>query len=745
MNPSVYYSLKKTMIVGLLPVLLASLMIIAMTPSLSAVTDADGDGVTDDVEQYNERSIHATLSSSQVLLDSRGEADRLLFDIDLSVEGLSINTTYFENGDIPDQTDSFTFSLHRLIEFTDTDGDGIYNASRDPPPIRTMIPTNWAFESYKDDSLASGLHVVEFHAPIGSTGETLGIKAYLGSTFGLAGSRLVTPTALKFDVAISGVMFSPSTRLAAWITVTRNDTATVETETEVERLFSASGETGMRLGDNTSVRGSVSWVDEAFVDGNPVPVPVYHGNISQATGGSLTTVHEIYITLAEGSKVDWDARVGMDGILVPDVPIAPPAPIPWETIGLVAVVIITGITSGALAGRYVTRRRVEVLKSNKQGDPNANRWKAPELNSNSDGIIEGGKVYPKGTKGTHGNEAGTMKGNLQGTITPDGQPLRPLKPNLQQESPKADLHLVESMELAVEKVERARVAHPGSPEPAAAVDVFIKIPPIKGESMRSAPGESAGGGSKVQDHNSSRSNKSSSVASPDLDDGGGGGGGSGGSKVQDHNSSRSNKTASSASPDTGGGDEPTDATAEEKERGITINTSHVEYETKTGARSPGGEELHRPPRLVQDASERVDHELHRPPSLRAHDKSSPTLAEDVREKPKEKVNKIESFTIKQKYLTDSAAKLLRGDALSPPEARELGQLAHKLRYGNPLSDEEIDTVSKMLSHNSKEPVDARKVLARRDSRTMLREGLDQVVKTIERATSGLKDTLKTQV
>ncbi len=741
---------KPRLVTRLLPVLLAGLTILAAASLVSAATDADGDGVADDVELYNERSVHASVSSSQVLLDSRGKADRLLFDIDLSVGGLSITTTYFEKGAIPDQTDSFSFSLHRLIEFTDTDGDGIYNVSHDPAPVTTMIPTSWAFESYKDDSLVSGLHVVEFHASIGSGGETLGIKAHLGSTFGLAGSSLVTPAALKFDVSVSGVTFRPSTKLAAWLKVTRNGTATLETETEVERLFSTSGETGIRLGNPTGVRGSVSWADEVVVDGNPVTVPVHHGNISQATGGSLTTVHEIYVTLAEGLKVDWDPRVGMDGLLVPDVPPAPLASIPWETIGLVAAGAVAGIVVGAVVARYTTRRRVEVLKSNKQGDPNSNRWKAPELNSNSDGAIEGEKVYPKVTRGAHGNEAGTLKENSKGiSITPDGQPLRPLKPNTQPESPKADLHIVEKIEFAVEKVERARsTAHgsggpgggsftPGSPEPEAAVDMYIKIPPIKGEARRPAPDEGSGGGgsggSKVQDHNSSRSNKSSSIAAPDE---GSGGGGSGGSKVQDHNSSRSNKTASSVEPDTGnGGGSPY-----EKERGITINTSHVEYETEAVARAPGDTDYHRPPRLAPDAAGTVHQELHRPPTNHAYDTTS-----TKQEEPKKRVSKIESFTIKQGVMDGAAAKLLKGDTLSPAEASELGPLAQKLRYGNPLSEDEIDVVGKILSHNSKAPVDARQVLSRRNSKTMLREGLDEVVKVIEKATSGLKDTLKTQV
>ncbi|MCI0497890.1 MAG: hypothetical protein L0Z54_06340, partial [Thermoplasmata archaeon] len=45
------------------------------------------------------------------------------------------------------------------------------------------------------------------------------------------------------------------------------------------------------------------------------------------------------------------------------------------------------------------RRRVEVLKSNKQGDPDANRWKAPELNSNSDKVSEN-LDFEKGDKPT---------------------------------------------------------------------------------------------------------------------------------------------------------------------------------------------------------------------------------------------------------------------------------------------------------------------------------------------------------
>ena len=46
--------------------------------------------------------------------------------------------------------------------------------------------------------------------------------------------------------------------------------------------------------------------------------------------------------------------------------------------------------------------------------------------------------------------------------------------------------------------------------------------------------------------------------------------------------------------------------------------------------------------------------------------------------------------------THAAAKVLKGDAISPAEASVLGPLAQSLRYGNPLSDDEIDVVGKIL-------------------------------------------------
>ncbi|NMC07042.1 MAG: hypothetical protein GYA24_17630, partial [Candidatus Lokiarchaeota archaeon] len=420
--------------------------------------------------------------------------------------------------------------------------------------------------------------------------------------------------------------------------------ATLENPTATESLFSRAGETGIRFGPTGAPRASIAWADQVIADSTPVNV--HPGALSQSIGPTGTTEHGIYITLAQGGKLQWDPRVGIDGILQPDIPPAPPAPIPWETIGLVAAGIAGGVIAGIVIGRaksgYATRRRVEVLKSNRQGN-----------------------------------------------TRPDEQDAS---------TSKAQDH------------DSSR-----SNKTASQVDVDT----------------GNNGESEARGHNSTRSNRTTTKSAPALD-GGGSDGGGGGSKVQDHNSSRSNKSSSIATPDADGGN----SSDQGKERGITINTSHVEYETKASSDL----DYHRPPSLRGDAAQAVNQELHRPPTNRMHDKTSAKL-----EEPRTTTNKIEALTIKQGVVADAATKVLQGSALSLAEADGLDQLAQKLRYGNPLSDEEIDAIGQILSHNSKAPVDARKVLSRRNSKTMLREGLDKVVKLIERATSGLKDTLKTQV
>ncbi|NMC05158.1 MAG: hypothetical protein GYA24_08105, partial [Candidatus Lokiarchaeota archaeon] len=115
----------------LMPALLVSVGIFGLSNVASATVDADLDGVDDAVEAANARSVHATINSTNVLFDSRRGSDRLLFDINLGVEGFSVRFGHFETGDIPTQDDFTSFSMFRLIEYNNLDGNFVYNPGVD--------------------------------------------------------------------------------------------------------------------------------------------------------------------------------------------------------------------------------------------------------------------------------------------------------------------------------------------------------------------------------------------------------------------------------------------------------------------------------------------------------------------------------------------------------------------------------------------------------------------------------------
>jgi len=480
---------------------------------------------------------------------------------------------------------------------------------------------------------------------------------------------LITPASLKFDVEINGFSFTNgSTQLAAWFKVARNGSSTLENPTETEDLFSRSGETGIRFGPTGAPRGSIAWADEVIADSSPVAV--HHGPITQALGSTGTTEHSIYITLAQGGKLEWDPRVGVDGLLTPE---APPAPVPWEIIGGIAGGVVAGIVIGAVMARYATRRRVEVLKSNKQGDPNANRWKAPELNSTSDNVIDGKAPDHNSSRSNKSSSIAALDvdgdGGSGGSKVQDHNSSRSNKsssiaaPDVDGDGSSGRSKVQDHNSSRSNKSSSTNAPDTGNGAGESEVRRHNSTRSNRTTNL-AAPDEGGGGGSKAQDYNSSRSNKTASSAVPD--EGGGGGskaqdynssrsnktassavpdeGGGGGSKAQDYNSSRSNKTASSAASDESGAG---GSTAQEKERGITINTSHVEYETKAVARAPGDTDYRRPPRLAPDAAETVHQELHRPPTNRAYDKTSAKL-----EEPLKKVSKIDSFTVKRAAVSD---------------------------------------------------------------------------------------------
>src|SRR5271157_2281354 len=562
-----------------LAAMLVGLSLIAIVPSAKATTDVDQDGVPDDVELANARVVHVNITSSDILIDSRGAQDRLLFDFNNATAGLAIQVTYWANKDVPSPSDGFGFNMNSLLEFTDNNSDGIYTPGVDKQ-ISIYVPNGWIFKSIKDDTITNGYTSIAVQTHDG----LLGVVARIGSTFGLANGKLVTPTSIKFDLSINGFHFAnSSTKLAASFSVTRNGTSTLETTTEVERLFGTTGETGIRFGNATGVRGSIAWADQVLVNGTTL-LPVIYGPITQ-NAGLATTEHDIYITLPQGAKIEWDPRVGMDGILTTTVP---SPPFPWLTVGYIAGGVVVGVVIGAVIMRAIPRKR--------------------------------GRESPS-------------KGNIG---TPNAMP-----DGTDQSNPIPGIGIVVKHN---PKASAARGQHiPGRPKPA--------MTSQKQTMIRESP-------------------------------------------------SKGNVGMPNAIP------EGTDQSNPIPGIGIVVKQSPTPIPSK--AMQPG-----KPRESPSKAY--MNQELHRPPTFMAEQT-------DV-----------------------SITKLIDGEALSPMEAKVIKQLGQKLRYGNPLTDNEIDAIGKILSYNQGVPVDAREVLSRRNSHDMLTGGLDEVVNIIEKAMSGRKGASKTQV
>ncbi|HME52020.1 MAG TPA: hypothetical protein VKM55_07370 [Candidatus Lokiarchaeia archaeon] len=624
-----------------LAAMLVGLSLIAIVPSAKATTDVDQDGVPDDVELANARVVHVNITSSDILIDSRGAQDRLLFDFNNATAGLAIQVTYWANKDVPSPSDGFGFNMNSLLEFTDNNSDGIYTPGVDKQ-ISIYVPNGWIFKSIKDDTITNGYTSIAVQTHDG----LLGVVARIGSTFGLANGKLVTPTSIKFDLSINGFHFAnSSTKLAASFSVTRNGTSTLETTTEVERLFGTTGETGIRFGNATGVRGSIAWADQVLVNGTTL-LPVIYGPITQ-NAGLATTEHDIYITLPQGAKIEWDPRVGMDGILTTTVP---SPPFPWLTVGYIAGGVVVGVVIGAVIMRAIPRKR---------GRESPSKGNIGTPNAMPDGTDQSNPIPGIGIVVKHNPKASAARGqHLPGRPKP----------------------AVTSQEQTMirESPSKGNIGTPNAvPE---GTDQSNPIPGI-GIVVKHNPKASAARGQHIpgRPKPAMTSQKQTMIR---------------------ESPSKGNVGMPNAIP------EGTDQSNPIPGIGIVVKQSPTPIPSK--AMQPG-----KPRESPSKAY--MNQELHRPPTFMAEQT-------DV-----------------------SITKLIDGEALSPMEAKVIKQLGQKLRYGNPLTDNEIDAIGKILSYNQGVPVDAREVLSRRNSHDMLTGGLDEVVNIIEKAMSGRKGASKTQV
>ncbi|TFF90321.1 MAG: hypothetical protein EU548_03610 [Promethearchaeota archaeon] len=271
--------------------------------------DKDNDGVGDEFEELNFRNIEVEYDDSSLEIESVLREGSRKNEIDINVnyeDELTIEVSYYKEEDDDDSEIEFGVIFQQIIEFNDTDNDGIYNSSTDSTVQNVSLKPISLVDNFTYSlSEETNLYYFKFT----TDNNNFSIHMYVAEEFTIYNNTLINPTQAKLDIEISNFNYSANNSSLALKTKLVSEYE-YEEDDDIEENDDDDDheEEGIEVLSN-GFTGIFSWHKNATIDGE--------SKIVNTTSIEIENEDNIfYLVYPHGTEIYHDPTIGMLNVLI---------------------------------------------------------------------------------------------------------------------------------------------------------------------------------------------------------------------------------------------------------------------------------------------------------------------------------------------------------------------------------------------------------------------------------------------
>jgi hypothetical protein len=275
----------------------------------------DDDGVDDSFEDINERDIDIEFDDEnpygieiETVLRTGSQIDEIEFELTNTSDGFSVETEYEQETGSNEFELSFKITFVSIIEYNDTNGDGMYNDSNDQF-VKELKLDDFQPTIYNNITIPQTTNNLHYFI-VNTTDGNFTAHIFIAEEFCRVNGTLLTPNQIKLDIEISNFSYDQSDSLLALNTTLKSEEEYEEDDdTEDEQRGYSENEEWLITNANDTT-GYFSWNKSANVD----------GKIKNVIIGNRTNMGEyerLYINYPNGTHIYHDPKIGIAWILKP--------------------------------------------------------------------------------------------------------------------------------------------------------------------------------------------------------------------------------------------------------------------------------------------------------------------------------------------------------------------------------------------------------------------------------------------
>ena len=301
----------------ILSIFLLGIFLFSLRLDTTVAQDDDDDHVDDNIEDLNVRTVEIEWETDKFEIESTMRSgnvkNEIEFEVEYSSDGLSIENEYNTDNGTEEFELEFEVNFKKLIEYNDTDSDGIYNKSKDDTVQEIKLGDDPGYDfqdpiyTTEDLSIDTKLH----YFIINTTNGVFTAYIYVVEEFAKVNNSVITPFEVKVDLEINNFNFlSPISKLALYTKLESEAEYETDEDTEDENKGYAIDESSFAAAANGTV-GFFSWSETAEVDGFTKDVLVSVKEVDDDDHDE----EKIYINYERGAHIYHDPKVGMSGLI----------------------------------------------------------------------------------------------------------------------------------------------------------------------------------------------------------------------------------------------------------------------------------------------------------------------------------------------------------------------------------------------------------------------------------------------
>ena len=296
---------------------LLSMFILSLRTNTAVAEDSDSDDIDDSIEDLNIRKVEIKWESSKFEIESTKRTgnvkNEIEFEIEYNSDGLSVENEYNTDNGTAEFELEFEVNFKKLIEYNDTDSDGVYNKSVDDKVQEFKLGDDPGYDfqapiyTATDLSIDTKLH----YFIINTTNGVFTAYIYVVEEFALVNNSIISPFEVKMDIEINNFNFlSPISKLALYTKLESEAEYETDEDTEDENKGYAINESSFAAAANGTV-GFFSWAETAEVDSVTTQVLISNKEVDDDDPDE----EKIYLNYEQGAHIYHDPKIGISGLI----------------------------------------------------------------------------------------------------------------------------------------------------------------------------------------------------------------------------------------------------------------------------------------------------------------------------------------------------------------------------------------------------------------------------------------------